>query len=74
MIENELQELQELTRYIPLLIPLLIIQLGLVVVALWDLIKRERTRGPKWVWVLVILFINFIGPIIYLVVGREDES
>ena len=74
MVENELQELQELTRYIPLLIPLLIIQLGLVVVALWDLIKRERTRGPKWVWVLVILFINFIGPIIYLVVGREDES
>ena len=71
MSENELQEL---TRYIPLLIPLLIIQLGLVVVALWDLIKRERTRGPKWVWVLVILFINLIGPIIYLVVGREDES
>ena len=57
MIENELQELQEFTRYIPLVIPLLIIQLGLVVVALWDLIKREETRGPKWVWALVILFI-----------------
>jgi hypothetical protein len=71
MFENELQEL---TRYIPLLIPLLIIQLGLMVIALWDLIKREETRGPKWVWVLVILFINFIGPIIYLVAGREDES
>jgi hypothetical protein len=74
MIESELQELQELTRYIPLLIPLMIIQLGLVVIALWDLIKREETRGPKWVWVLVILFINFIGPIIYLVIGREDEA
>ena len=71
MFENELQEL---TRYIPLLIPLLIIQLGLMVIALWDLIRREETRGPKWVWLLVILFINFIGPIIYLVAGREDES
>ena len=71
MFENELQEL---TKYIPLLIPLLIIQLGLMIIALWDLVKREATRGPKWVWVLVILFINFIGPIIYLVVGREDES
>lgn len=67
-------ELQELTRYLPLLIPLIIVQLGLVVIALWDLIKRDETRGPKWVWVLVILFINFIGPIVYLVVGREDES
>ncbi|UCG23540.1 MAG: PLDc_N domain-containing protein [Chloroflexota bacterium] len=71
MFENDFQEL---SQYVPLLIPLLIIQLGLVVIALWDLIRREQTRGPKWVWVLVIFFINFIGPIIYLVVGREDES
>ena len=67
-------ELQELTKYIPLLIPLMIIQIGLMIVALWDLIKREQTRGPKLLWVLVILFFNFIGPIIYLVVGRQDES
>ena len=67
-------ELQELTKYIPLLIPVILIQLGLMVIALWDLIKREQTRGPKWLWVLVILFFNFIGPIIYLVVGRQDES
>ena len=71
MSENELQEL---TRYIPLLIPLIIIQLVLMVIALWDLIKREETQGPKWLWVLVILFVNFIGPILYLVVGRRDES
>ena len=71
MSENELQEL---TRYLPLVIPLVIIQLGLVVIALWDLIKRQETRGPKWIWVLVILFVNFIGPIVYLVVGRQDES
>ena len=67
-------ELQELTRYIPLLIPLVIIELVLLIVALWDLIKREHTRGPKILWVLVIFLFNFIGPIIYLVVGRSDES
>lgn len=67
-------ELEELTRLIPLLIPVILIQIGLMVVALWDLIKREQTRGPKWVWVLVIVFLNLIGPIVYLVVGRQDES
>lgn len=67
-------DLQELTKFVPLLIPLFIIQIGLMAVALWDLIKREQTRGPKWLWVLVIVFVNFIGPIVYLVVGRQDES
>jgi len=62
-----------LLEYLPLLIPILLIQLALVVAALWDLIRREKTRGPKWLWVIIILFLNFIGPIVYFVVGRDDE-
>ncbi len=56
-----------------LLSPVIIIQLVLIIVALWDLIKRDKTRGPKWLWVIIILIINFIGPILYLVIGREEE-
>ena len=57
-----------------LLIPLLIIQLGLMVFALVDLVKRPKVRGDnKWVWGLVIVFINIIGPVVYLVLGREEE-
>jgi hypothetical protein len=62
-----------LVDYLPLLIPVLGIQLALMVFALLDLVKREHTRGPKWMWLLVILFVNFVGPIIYFIVGREDE-
>lgn len=65
--------LSKLQQYIPYLIPVLIIQLVLMISALVDLIRREHTRGPKWVWVLVILFINYIGPIIYFVAGRQEE-
>ena len=64
---------QQLLDLLPLLIPIFLIQIALVVIALWDLWKRKATRGPKWVWILVILLVNFIGPIIYLVAGREDE-
>jgi hypothetical protein len=60
-------------QYLPLLIPVVLIELALLVTALVDLIRREQTRGPKWAWVLVIVLINFIGPIIYFVVGRKDE-
>lgn len=62
-----------LLEYLPLLIPILLIQLALVVASLWDLIRREKTRGPKWLWVIIILFLNVIGPIVYFVVGRDDE-
>lgn len=61
-----------LRQYLPLLLPLLLIQLALMAAALFDLWRRQQTNGPKWVWVLVILFVNIIGPIIYFVVGRDD--
>ncbi|MCA9928090.1 MAG: PLDc_N domain-containing protein [Anaerolineales bacterium] len=64
--------MNEISEFIPFLIPIIIIQLVLLVVALIDLAKRPSTRGPKWVWVLAILFINIIGPIVYFVVGRKE--
>jgi len=63
----------QVVKYLPLIIPLFVIQLGLMIAGLVDLIKREKTRGPKWVWFLVVIFVNMIGPIIYFVVGREEE-
>jgi hypothetical protein len=64
--------MDELRPYIPLLIPILVLQLGLIVVALWDLARQPATRGPKWLWVVVIIVVNIIGPILYFVVGRRD--
>lgn len=56
-----------------ILLPLLAIQLSLMIWAVVDLVRRERVRGgSKLVWVLVILLLNFIGPILYLVWGRNE--
>jgi uncharacterized membrane protein YhaH (DUF805 family) len=66
-------DLQKLMQFIPYLVPVLIIQLVLIVVALLDLVRREHTRGPKWMWALIILFVNIFGAIIYFVVGRKEE-
>lgn len=64
---------EELTHFLPFLIPVVILQGVLMLVALIDLLRRERTRGPKWVWLLVILFVNLFGPIAYLMFGKEEE-
>jgi 4-amino-4-deoxy-L-arabinose transferase-like glycosyltransferase len=65
--------MEEFLKYLPLIIPLALIQLALMIFALVDLAKREKTRGPKWLWLLVIVFGELFGPIIYFVVGRTEE-
>ena len=64
--------MEQIRQFLPYLIPIILLQLVLLAVALIDLARRERTRGPKWAWVLVIVFINIIGPILYLMLGREE--
>ena len=65
--------LEWVQQNLALLLPLIILQLVLMIAALIDLARRPSTRGPKWVWVLVIIFINTIGPIIYFLVGRGED-
>jgi hypothetical protein len=57
-----------------ILVPILLIQLSLLVIALYDLTRpTRRVKGDnKVVWALIIIFINVIGPILYFLVGRED--
>jgi hypothetical protein len=60
--------------YWPLIIPLVLIQLGLMIFALRDLIKRQKVKGGnKVIWALIIVLGELIGPIVYLIFGREDE-
>jgi hypothetical protein len=70
MDSNPMIEL--LMRLLPLLIPILLIQLALMIYCLVDLARRETTKGPKWVWVLLIVLGQLWGPIVYLILGRQE--
>jgi len=68
-------------RTLLLVVPLLLLEFGLLVFAVWDLLKMDRRvrGGSKGIWALIIVFVNMIGPILYLLVGRvegppEDEA
>ena len=42
--------------------------------ALLPLILHPQVRiGNKWIWIPVILFLQFLGPILYFVIGREEQ-
>lgn len=57
-----------------LLIPVLLIQLTLLVAALYDLTRPgRRVKGDsKVVWALIIIFVQLLGPILYFLAGREE--
>jgi len=64
-----------LDQVLPLLLPLLVVQVALIVVALRDLVRPERRvrGGDKRIWALVIVLGEVIGPLLYLTLGRVEE-
>ncbi|MDR2036134.1 MAG: PLDc N-terminal domain-containing protein [Coriobacteriales bacterium] len=59
---------------LPFLIPLIIIQLGLMIAALISIFRHKTYKnGNRVLWVVVVILINTIGPILYFILGRGDE-
>lgn len=55
-----------------LILPILVLQVILMVIALVDLVRLRQTNGPLIMWVLIILLVSMIGPILYFVIGRRQ--
>jgi hypothetical protein len=58
---------------IKVLSPLIAIQVVLMVFCLIKLSKDRVKFFPKLVWLVIIVIINTIGPLLYLLVGRERD-
>ena len=58
--------------YLPLLIPIVLIDLGLKIAAVLDILKQPKLRGPKWLWIVIAVCVNLVGPILYFTLARED--
>jgi ABC-2 type transport system ATP-binding protein len=55
--------------------PILIVQVGLMLIALYDLFQEDRRVkfDNKIVWALVIAFVSIIGPLVYFFAGRDES-
>ncbi len=65
----------ELREFLPLLIPLVIAEFSLLGYTLYHIFSHKTYKhGNRAIWlVIVLLGMNFIGPILYLIIGREEE-
>lgn len=75
LMSSLLLAIQLSTSLLLILLPLVVIELGLVVFSLVDLFKPERRviGDNKLVWALVIVLVGTIGPIVYLLAGRKQN-
>ena len=68
-------EIEKLTEILPFLIPLIVVQLALVGYTLWHILTHKTyKRGRRALWIVVVLVgLQFVGPILYFVLGREES-
>ncbi|MHA6480501.1 PLD nuclease N-terminal domain-containing protein [Paenibacillus sp. strain BS8-2] len=67
-------EEMELSKLIAVLAPFVAVQLILMIIALVLCIRAKETRGPKLMWILIIIFVNILGPFAFFVFGRRNGS
>ena len=65
----------ELNEILPFLIPLVIAELVLLVVTIRHILTHENyKRGNRVVWlVIAIVGMQFWGPILYFLLGKEED-
>jgi len=64
----------QLVRLLPVLIPLAIIQFGLMIAALVHIFRHDTYKtGNRTLWVVICICVNVIGPILYFTLGRSDD-
>ena len=61
-------------KYLPVLLPVIVIELTLAIFSFIHVLRHPHSKfGNKIIWSLVVLFIQFIGPVIYFIFGRGED-
>ena len=62
-------------KFFAAVIPIVILNLVMIIWCISDLTKRKSFKLlDKRIWIVVILFIQLIGPLAYLLLGRGDDN
>ena len=66
--------MNEIFEYLPFIIPLAVAQFALMAYAVIHILTHSRyKRGSRPLWLVVSILVNFIGPILYILLGKDDQ-
>ena len=65
----------DINEMLPFLIPLVVVEIALLGYTLYHILTHKTyKRGSRVLWIVVVLIgMQFIGPILYFLLGREDS-
>lgn len=63
-----------LMQLMMMLIPVLLVYVSLIAFSLLQLSKYGVKNMNKTIWILIILFVQILGPILYLTIGRNTDD
>ena len=65
----------ELKEILPFIIPLAVAELALLGYTLWHIFTHSTyKRGTRALWIVIsIVGMEFVGPILYFLLGKEDS-
>lgn len=62
----------DVTELLPFLIPLILLQTVLMITVLVMIIRQQEFKYlNKPVWILLVIFLNLVGPVLYFVLERR---
>lgn len=63
----------DIMELLPYLIPYLIIEFALAISALVHILRHRTYRfGNIYLWIILALFLQILGPILYFTVGKGE--
>ena len=74
-IRWEVKILNTLFEILPLLVPVLLIDIALAVAAVRHILRHPHYRfGNKTMWLVIVVVLLLFGPIIYFVFGKGENE
>lgn len=67
---------EDFSELLPFLIPLVIAEFALLGYTLWHILTHKKYRcGNRVLWLVVaIVGMQFIGPVLYFILGKEESE
>lgn len=64
-----------LFEILPLLVPVLLIDIALAVAAVGHILRHPRYRfGNRTMWIVIVVVLLLFGPIIYFIFGKGENE
>jgi len=56
------------------LLPVILIQVGLMIFCIIKIMKDGVGNLTPIAWIVIVVFVNMLGPILYLILGRKTDD